>query len=87
MTQPQSSDYPIDLPFESDNRDLITTWLWLHNTQSGMRIEVDPWDLVKNVIENANLPTHMQVGMKATIDEVRDEIEQYQSTETNNDNY
>lgn len=34
---------------KTDNRDLTTTWLWTDNHKF---IEVNPWDLVKNALEN-----------------------------------
>ncbi len=49
MTQPQQ---PVALPHEWDNRDPSETWIWIGNIESNIRIEVSPFQLYINVIEN-----------------------------------
>jgi len=48
--------------YSIDNRDIITTWLVMDN---GDYIEVDPWKLVINAIENLDPP-----GMEQLIEKL-----------------
>lgn len=50
MSQP--NNIPVALPHEWDNRDTSETWIWIGNIESGIRIEVSPYDLYRNMIEN-----------------------------------
>lgn len=47
----QSPEMAVGVEFQIDNRDIGTTWLTLPD---GNHIEVDPWELLENALENAN---------------------------------
>ena len=42
------------MDYQVDNRDLTTTWL--HPLNAGGYIEVDPFELLSNTLENAGFP-------------------------------
>ena len=56
-----------------DNRDMVTTWLWIEDKNE--YIEIDPWDLVENVLDNMPLPGYVRTTMKQTLEDMRTEIE------------
>ena len=56
-----------------DNRDMATTWLWIEDKNE--YIEIDPWDLVENVLDNMPLPGYVRTTMKQTLEDMRTEIE------------
>jgi hypothetical protein len=54
--------------YELDNRDTGTTWIWLDKDLLEQPIEVNPWDLVINALENSPLTETRQ---KEYIDRVQ----------------
>lgn len=53
----------LNIPYDVDNRDVNTTWI---QTSEGY-LEVYPWDLVDNVIENSFNPNGIVTRIAATL--------------------
>lgn len=49
---PNTSSTPSILPVEWDNRDIDETWLWIARDEFNEKIEVSPFELYKNALEN-----------------------------------
>ena len=58
-------------PAETDNRDMNTTWLF------PAAIEVDPWDLVVNAIENAVLDGSVREPLITRLGDIQSEVAKY----------
>lgn len=72
-------------PHEIDNRDTLTTWLWIdkYGSKEGY-IEVDPWDLVENTIENAGLSEELEDKFLTELRQLKERVGLAEAYEANN---
>lgn len=64
-------------PTETDNRDLQTTWLHIDHFESDEGyVEVDPWALVMNVLDNSPLTLDRQETYKRRVQQILNDIDE-----------
>ena len=61
--------------YDVDNKDVETTWLWidLHESPEGY-LEVDPWKLVCDAIENLELSVEEQTQLLAATETLKKQV-------------
>lgn len=76
----------LERKYDLDNRDMNTTWLWLEFFESPEGyVEVDPWDLVCNAIENLGLAAKEESRLLKKVTDLKEEVEHVSMGETNNE--
>ncbi len=66
--------HPLIRSYETDNRDLEETTLWLDTED---RVDVNPWDLIIDAIENSVDDEDLCEKLLTKLDEIKGEIEEY----------
>lgn len=58
-----------------DNRDINTTWLWIDQYESPEGfIEVDPWELLTDAIENLGFLQEVERALLRKVSELHEEV-------------
>jgi hypothetical protein len=55
-----------------ENQDIGTTYVWDEESDEPSRVAVNPWELLKNLIENAGLPNNIEEYALKTLDALCD---------------
>lgn len=60
----------MNMEYTIDNRDTSTTWLWIGDSY----IEVNPYELMVNVIENSHLEENEQERLIRHLDVIQNDL-------------
>lgn len=64
-----------ELDYTLDNRDTVITEIHFERGNEYITIELHPWSLLSNLLENLPAPVHVLLGLQTTLDDLRDEVQ------------